>query len=531
MVQPRWWFLGAVFCCYFAGPVQAQSKPRNDAAAVAALAAKIDARIAAGYSTAKVTPSSQADDAEFLRRVYLDIAGRIPRVSEARPFLADPSSDKRQRLVEQLLENPRYATHFTNVWRSLLIPANNNPQLQFLGTQLEPWLRKRLAENAPYDVMVRDLLTTMPAMQRQVTPPPFGGSPIGFFQFNEFKPENLAAASSRLFLGIKLECAQCHDHPFARWSRQQFWEFAAFFAGFQQRGQANAFQVVPESPDKLEMQIPGTDKTVKARFLAGGEPKRDKDVRGTAHLAQWMTSPTNPFFARAAANRLWGHFFGIGLVDPVDDFGEENQPSHPELLDDLAKAFVESGFDVKFLIKGITASKAYQVSSAMATGTQDQPRLLHRMALKGLTPEQLFDSLALATGFRENAPAPQRGFNVYGNSRAEFLAKFANTSDKRTEYQTSILQALALMNGRFVADATSLDRSETLAAVVDSPFLDVKQRLDTLFLATLSRPMKPEEASRFVKYVTEGGPTRNPNKAAADVFWALLNSTEFFLNH
>lgn len=517
--------------------VHAQEKPANGPAAVAALAAKIDAHVAAGYAREKVVPSPLADDSEFIRRVYLDVVGRVPRVSETRQFLEDRSPDKRSQLVEKLLSSPQYAGHFTNVWRVLLVPNNNNPQLQFFGTQLEPWLRKRLMEDVPYNRIVRELLTSsIPVngiMQGRAVNYQIDGNPLAFFQFNEYKPENLAAATSRLFLGIKLECAQCHDHPFAKWSRQQFWEYAAFFAGFQRPMNVNQFQALPENPDKFDLQIPGTDKTVKAKYLGGGEPKLDKGARGTAILAEWLTAPANPFLARAAVNRAWGHFFGIGIVDPVDDFGEDNQPTHPELLNDLTKAFADSGFDTKFLIRAITSSKTYQLSSQLATGNVDQPRLFHRMALKGLTPEQLFDSLAQATGYRENALQPQQrfAFNAFGTARAEFLNKFGNASDKRTEYQTSILQALALMNGRFVADATHLERSEALAAVLDSPFLDWKQRLDTLFLATLCRPMRAEEASRLVKYVSDGGPSKDSRKAAADVFWALLNSTEFFLNH
>ena len=203
-----------------------------------------------------------------------------------------------------------------------------------------------------------------------------------------------------------------------------------------------------------------------------------------------------------------------------------------ELLDELARGFADSGFDLKFLVRAITSSRTYQLSSASTHPSQEDPRVFARMALKGLTAEQLFDSLALATGYREGRPAgPRRAFGPFGSPRDEFRARFSDPSEKRTEHQTSILQALALMNGQFVADATSLDRSETLAAVLDSPFLDNGQRLDTLYLAALSRPVRPEEASRLLPYVNRGGPSGDQRKALADVFWALLNSSEFTLNH
>jgi hypothetical protein len=193
---------------------------------------------------------------------------------------------------------------------------------------------------------------------------------------------------------------------------------------------------------------------------------------------------------------------------------------------------VRSGCDQKFLIRAITTSRTYQLSSASGATGPDDPRLFARMALKGLTPEQVYDSLATATGYRDGQVAMlPGGFGRVVSPRAEFLARFANASDKRTEHQTSILQALSLMNGRFVADATSLERSETLAAVLDSPFMDNRQRLDTIFLTVLSRPMRPEEAVRLLQYVEKGGPSGNPRKALADVFWVLLNSSELILNH
>jgi hypothetical protein len=246
-----------------------------------------------------------------------------------------------------------------------------------------------------------------------------------------------------------------------------------------------------------------------------------------------MTAADNPYFARAAANRLWAHFFGVGIIDPVDDLGTDNLPSHPELLDELAAELARHRFDLKFLVRAITASKTYQLTSAATHESQNEPQAFARMMLKGLTPEQVFDSLVTATGYREARPgeAVPPGFLNPGTARAEFLSKFANSSDKRTEHQTSILQALSLMNGKFVADATGLQSSGTLGALLDVPFMDNRGRLDALYLAALSRPMRPQEAARLVPYVNKGGPSGDSRKALADVYWALLNSSEFILNH
>lgn len=278
--------------------------------------------------------------------------------------------------------------------------------------------------------------------------------------------------------------------------------------------------------------IPGTDTIVAPQFLDKGTPQWNSGRSSRELLAEWVTRADNPYFARAAVNRLWAHFFGIGLVDPVDDLDPENPASHPELLDEVTRQFVDSGFDLKFLIRAITASRAYQLSSETTHATQAEARQFTRMAVKGLSAEQLWDSLVLATGFREPVRNPQQSIVPPPNSpRAEFLERFAERVESRTEQQTSILQALALMNGRVVSEATSLDRSETLAALLDAPFLDTAARIEALYLATLTRRPRPGEIDRMIEYANDGGSNNDPRGALADIFWALLNSAEFILNH
>ncbi len=479
-------------------------------ASSAALSAEIDRYIEARLKTDGIAPAAMADDAEFMRRIYLDLAGRIPTVAQVRRFLDDRTPDKRQRLIDDLLSGPTYAQHFANVWRAGWLAdtpaAAQNPGL---GTAFETTLRQQLTENLRYDQMVRSLLA--PSGNRT------------FYVANEEKPENLAAATTRLFLGVKMECAQCHRHPFAPWTREQFWSTAAFFNVSQPR-QRNRQAARPSSPLR-EIKIPGTDKVVRARFLDDTEVPMVEGADPRVQLAQWVTAAENPWFARAAVNRVWAHFFGIGLVDPVDELGEQNPPSHPELLDELAKEFVAQQFDLKSLIRAIVNSQAYQRSSCVTDTAQEDPRLFARMALKGMSVEQLFDSLANATGYQEKNQSPNRP-----GARAEFLNKFANPAGQRAEFQLSILQALALMNGRITADVTDLERSETLAAVIDAPFLDTARRIETLYLAVLTRPPRPEETARLVQYV-DGEPEARRGRALADVFWALLNSGEFILNH
>jgi hypothetical protein len=545
MASLRWWLAGGLALLAVApgraGPADGPE----------ALAARIDHHIAAGWAKAGVTPAPLADDAEFVRRAYLDLAGRIPHVAEVRQFLDDRRPDKRARLVGRLLDGPRYVTHFGNVWRSLLLPeATTSVQARFTVPGFEAWLRKQLVQNARYDAMVRELLTAPVGQQSMQNIYAAGGqgepTPLAFYLAKEIKPENLAAATSRLFLGIKLECAECHNHPFADWKREQFWGYAAFFAGLRAQRQGDFTQPGNEIADSRKVTIPGTEKVVQASFPDGTAPKWKAKAGARQTLAEWMTAKGNPYFARAAVNRLWAHFLGTGLVDPVDEMaGSEHAPSHPELLDELARAFVAHDYDLKFLIRAITASKAYQLTSA-GKG-EVEPSLFARMPLRGLSAEQLYDSIAVATGYREGGQALPPGVVVFGNNgspRADFLNRFANQSEKATEVQTSILQALSLMNGRLVASATDLKNSETLAGVLDSPFMDTEARVEALYLAALTRKPKPKELGRLVKFVEAGGAAadegppagdaekeRRYNNALADVFWALLNSGEFFLNH
>jgi hypothetical protein len=420
--------------------------------------------------------------------------------------------------------------HFTNFWRHLLIPeAGNNFQVRLQQGAFESWLKQQVARNVGYDQMVYDLISAQ-IDGNGLNPAAFLGggdpSPLTFYLAKEFKPENLAAATARVFLGVSVECAQCHNHPFADWKREQFWGLAAFYAGVKSQRLQDFLLPSKEEADKRELPMPGTDKVIPARFLAGDKPtwKADSKTRGT--LAEWVTSPQNPYFTRAIVNRMWAYFLGTGLVEPIDEMvGTDAKPSHPELLDLLAREFAAHRFDLKFLIRAITATRAYQLTSAGDRSRPD-PTLFARMPLRGLTAEQLFDSLAVATGYRDSASADDLLSVVLGgdrSARTEFLTKFA-PSERATESQRSILHALTLMNGKVMADVTSLQRSETLAAVADAPFATPANRIEALYLAALSRKPTAKELARAAKFGTDGN-------AMADIFWALLNSPEFCVNH
>jgi Protein of unknown function (DUF1553)/Protein of unknown function (DUF1549) len=535
-MRSAWLWLVGLAVVAMSPPAWAGDPPAKRAGALTAeqLADRIDQLIEAKLREKEIQPSPLGDDAEFFRRLSLDVGGRIPSVMDARLFFGDKSSDKRHKAVDKLLDSPLYSTHFAAVWRTLMVPDNNSQFAQNSGPQLEAWLKARLRENTPYDKMVREIITTPVVPNRAAMTSRKAGepTPLPFYQAQEMKPENLAGATARLFLGVKLECAQCHNHPFAKWKREQFWEYAAFFSGIQTPPGQGGFMATNDLTDKRDIKISGTDKVVQARFLNGSEPKWASKTSTRETLADWVTAPDNPYFARAAANRTWAHFFGIGIVEPLGEESAENPASHPELLDELARQFALHDFDMKYLMRAIGYSKAYQRSSDSDSAAPPDPRLFSRMSIKGLTAEQLYDSIVEATRYNEVEPvnAP-RGFVQLNSARAEFLGRFSNNTDKRTEFQTSILQALALMNGKFVSDATSVQKSVTLAGVIDAPWMKTTDKVEALYLAALSRKPKAEELERLTKYVDRGGPSGDKEKALADVFWALLNSSEFILNH
>ena len=482
---------------------------------------RIDELVAERWQPAGVSPAVQAEDSEFLRRAYLDLIGVIPTAAEVRAFLADEAVDKRKRLILKLVQKPSHATHLAAQWSSMLLPAEQDPFSANNRVGFQLWLRDRFSRNVRYDITVADLLTTRGNPQQATA--------ALFYTAAELKPEELAARSARVFLGVQIECAQCHDHPFDKWTMRDFWGYAAFFARIEQStGRGDRITNIADRRDG-EVKFPGTDDAVAPMYL-GRIPASEENGTRRLQLAIWLASRDNPYFARATVNRAWAMMFGRGIVEPVDDLGPHNTPSHPELLDELARYFIKIRFDLRRLLVTLASTKTYALSSRWpADQAEPSPELFARMAMKSLTPEQLFDCLATLMRRSEFSTVNVGEFAV-DSARQNFLSKFDRGATGVLDYQSGIPQALTMMNGQEISAATDLKESGLLIAL-QAPFLTPAQRIDSLFLSTLSRLPTPDESARFLAHLEAAPTSADAPRALGDLLWALLNCAEFTLNH
>jgi hypothetical protein len=521
-------FRGIVLLLIVATPVAAGDAARD-------IAAAIDREIAADLARHGIPAAPQTTDLAFLRRASLDLLGRIPTLDEIRSFEADPSADKRAKRLDAMLASGEFAAHYANVTRVSWMPQSlGNFQLQFAGAEFEGWLETQIQKNKPFDETVKAILTAEANVgQRGMVD--FGmrggaGEKVAlaaFYRVADGKPEEMAAMTSRLFLGLKLECAQCHDHPFAPYSRDQFWEFAAFFGEFTPLSPVRPTFVGPLPPqyESNRIAIPNTKREVSARiFFDQSEPDWQPGRTPRRELADWLTKPGNRWFARTMANRTWAYLLGIGLTDPIDEPGDANPPSHPALLDRLTDAVIANRYDLKTMLKGIALSRPYQSDSRATHPGQGDLRRFARFATRGLSGHQVYDSLTVASGKSTGEESKQAkriaASEAQGGVRGEFVSRFPQ-SNRPTESATSILQSLMLMNGTFVSKWSS--RNPVLEALAKADRTD-QDKLDELFLRTLTRRPTDDERDAFGSFLADGGPL-------GDVAWVLVNSGEFLLNH
>lgn len=470
-----------------------------------------------------IPPSEPADDATFLRRVYLDAIGTLPTAAEARAFLADATPDKRARLVDRLLDRPEYADYWAMRWADLLRVDRDavTPQGAVAMTR---WLRGQFAENRPYDRFARDVVLAAGSTTAE--------GPAAFYRVVT-APDAAARAVSQVFLGVRIECAQCHHHPSDRWGQEDYWALAGLFSGLTRKPLPGGGEaVVWGAGTDLGPEV-GKRVTAPARPLGAAAPTfLPADDRRRA-LADWMTAPDNPFFARMIANRLWAHYLGRGLVEPVDDLRATNPPSNEPLLAALAADLRATGYDLKAFTRTILNSRAYQLSGRPLPGNAADDQNFSHAAAKALPAEVLLDALSQVTGSPEKFngwPAGVRAVRVWDNRVPSYFFRIFGRPVRYSVCECergtdpSIAQALHLMNSPEVGEKVRARRGAA-RALADSgrPAAAV---VDELFLAALSRFPTAAERERLAGAFADG----DRRAAAEDVLWAVVNSKEFLYN-
>jgi hypothetical protein len=495
----------------------------RDPWAVAADANPIDRAVLSKLRRLRLVPAQRCTDAEFLRRAYLDLTGMPPSPEEATRFLDSTLPNKRTRLVDDLLGSPAYVDLWSYRLGDLL--RNTRRSLGPKGNRLfHTWLREQVAANRPWDQLVRDLLTSRGSLW-DVGPANFYGTASG--------PAEWAEVTSQEFLGVRIQCARCHDHPFDRWSQTDYYRLAAFFARMEVKSGGERGDPVVVLRAKGEVQHPKTGAVVPPGALDGKLERRQADRR--ADLAVWLTSRENPWFARSIANRVWKHLMGRGLVHPVDDMRATNPPSNEAALAALTEHLIRSDFDLKALIRLIATSQVYQASSATTAGTRfDETQFSHHTVHR-LTAEQLLDSLVVATGVTEKfagAPDGTRAAQLADTSVPSYLLDLfgrpARTSvcECEREDEANLAQVLHLMNGDSINEKINAPDGR-LARLLRSSKPD-RDVVTELFLAVLVRRPSEKELSGALQALSRSGPRK---EVMADLFWALLNSREFLFNH
>lgn len=490
----------------------------------------IDRHVDAKLKKVETLPSEIVGDAEFLRRVYLDLIGIPPAPEETKAFLAEPGEQrlKRSRWIDKLMARPEFVDHWAVKWGDLFQNTR-----KFVGDkgvwEYRDWIRRSLAENKPYDQWVRELLTAQGST--------FENPAANFFRIAK-DPKVAMETTTQVFLGIRMVCAQCHDHPFEQWTQNQYFQMAAFFSTIGVKKGINSQEeivYVKRSEEERNIKHPRSGNIVPAKYLFGDSKGVLQEGDRRDDLVRWLTSKDNPYFAKAIANRMWSYFFGRGIIDPVDDIRAGNPPSNEPLLAALTKDLTDHNFDLRHLIRTIVNSRTYQLTYRTNEWNQgDEVNFSHALPRR-LPAETLFDAIGVATGsalkfkdvpqnFRaQQFPDPTVGMggflDLFGRPQRDSACECERRSD------VSLSQALNLINGSTVSDAIA-DPEGRIAQWVIGKVPD-KKLVEELYLATLNRPPDAKEFELGLKYLSE-----SPNRAekAQDLMWALINSNAFLFN-
>jgi Protein of unknown function (DUF1549)/Protein of unknown function (DUF1553) len=516
------------------------------------LAKTIDGQLNAALSKATITASPLATDAEYLRRAYLDLTGKVPSYERVKGFLADTDPQKRPKLIDELLASDDFGKHFAMIWADMLIKRDADTNRGLRTDTFVTWLAKQFNDNKGWDKIVTDMVTASGKIE---------DAPQTLFVLanqdnNQVSPAKLTAATANLFMGLQLQCAECHVHPTVEtWKQDDFWGMAAFYGhvkferedgkvpktpvvGVKEVGKqaepkgkaakqgekaipANDIIAIPDPTDAKK-----TTGTAKARLFEVSKPANlGTQIPYRPKLAEWLTSSKNAYFARSAVNRFWAHLFARGLINPVEDMGPNSKCSHPELLDALAKSFALNQFDVKFLLRAYCNTQAYNRTSKPNESNSEDETLLSHIPVKIIGARELLDSIQLVTAkptsrdmlkFREKmatkgVAAPTSGVRFFDKREYE---------DEATEFSYGIPQLLKQMN-------TGMTNANGPVNRFAKSGRDRAEVINDLYLTALGRPALQTDLDRLDKFA-EG---RDPSKLYQDIFWALLNTAEFVSNH
>ena len=488
----------------------------------------IDTAVYAKLRSLGIPPSAPCDDATFLRRVTLDIAGRLPTLDEVTEFNANDSDSKRDALIDRLLDSEDYAEYFGRKWNTILRNKRSGGTLDFRTATFHRWIRSSLRENKRYDEFVREIVTASGSVA--------SCPPVAWLHQVPDTNQRIED-TAQLFLGQRIQCARCHHHPYEKWSQGDYAQMTAFFSLMQKKvGGEPTEPMFVARVGNPSGRHPRTGQGLKPAGLDGDDLNVGQNDDPREHLADWMTDPANPFFARSLANRYWKHFMGRGLVEPEDDMRVTNPPSNPELLDAMATAFVESSYDLKALIRLICQSQTYHSQSdAIADNLQDR-RSYSRFYPKRLQAETLLDAVdrvtlsetrfkGMPTGVRAVA-LPDTGFDSY------FLNVFGQPNSvsacecERTQ-EANLAQSLHLLNSDEMQKKLATDNGRAAKLAADTHRSD-EEKVKELYLVALSRQPRPNELKATIDYL---GRKENRREAFEDVVWSVVNSKEFLFNH
>jgi hypothetical protein len=471
-----------------------------------------------------LVPSDLADDAEYLRRTYLNVIGTLPTSEEARRFLKDKSPGRRARLVDELLGRPEYADYWALKWADML--RVDREALGHKGAYAYyRWIRDSLSANKPLDQFAREILTAEGPLNQV--------GPANFYKVVN-RPGDEASTLVQVFLGVRIACAQCHHHPFDRWSQSDYYGMEAYFTPVSCGGSPQGEML--KAQGDLMARNPRSGEMVYAHALGAGLPDQLAKGDGRGELARWMTAPSNPWFARNLANHVWAHFLGRGLVEPVDDARATNPPTNPELLDRLAQFLVENRFDVRQLIRLITASRVYQLSSRPNRTNERDEQNYSRALFKRIDAEVLLDMVCQTTGIGEKfpgVPAGYRAIQLWDSKVPHYFLKLfgrpvrASACACERNHEPSVSQVLHLLNAPEIHDKLTHEGG-SIARLVRKGVSDA-DLVDELFLTFYSRFATDSERAVALEYLRKEPSQRR--QAAEDLAWSMLNSLEFMFNH